>query len=69
MNGGGMAREDTLDELLTVPEVLAELRVPRSTWYQWRQTGRAPRVFKLPNGELRIIRRDLDAWYKSCRVV
>ncbi|HZN17859.1 MAG TPA: helix-turn-helix domain-containing protein [Micromonosporaceae bacterium] len=50
------------DELLTVQEVLAELRVPRSTWYQWRQTGKAPRVFKLPNGELRIRRSVLNAW-------
>jgi len=32
------------DELLTVQELLAELRVPRSTWYQWRQAGKAPRV-------------------------
>ena len=53
------------DELMTVPEVLAELRVPRSTWYQWRQTGRAPRVHKLPNGELRVRRSVLDAWLSS----
>ncbi|WP_434971452.1 helix-turn-helix transcriptional regulator [Micromonospora peucetia] len=38
------------EELLTVPEVLAELRVPRSTWFYWRQTGKGPRVIKLPNG-------------------
>lgn len=50
------------DELLTVREVLEELRVPRSTWYQWRQTGKAPRVVKLPNGELRIRRSVLNAW-------
>ena len=50
------------DELLTVREVLAELRVPRSTWYQWRQTGKAPRVFKLPNGELRVRRSVLEEW-------
>jgi predicted DNA-binding transcriptional regulator AlpA len=52
----------TDDELLTVPEVLAELRVPRSTWYQWRQVGKSPRVYKLPNGELRIRRSALNAW-------
>lgn len=50
------------DQLMTVPEVLAELRVPRSTWYQWRQNGKAPRVHKLPNGELRIRRSVLEAW-------
>jgi predicted DNA-binding transcriptional regulator AlpA len=50
---------------MTVPEVLAELRVPRSTWYQWRQTGKAPRVHKLPNGELRIRRSVLNEWLAS----
>jgi predicted site-specific integrase-resolvase len=47
---------------MTVAEVLAELRVPRSTWYQWRQVGKAPRVFKLPNGELRVRRSVLNEW-------
>lgn len=50
------------DELMTVPEVLAELKIPRSTWYQWRQNGRTPRVYKLPNGELRVRRSALDDW-------
>ncbi|MFK3981278.1 helix-turn-helix transcriptional regulator [Micromonospora sp. NPDC050397] len=50
------------DELLTVPEVLAELRVPRSTWYYWRQVGKGPRVIKLPNGELRVRRSALGQW-------
>jgi hypothetical protein len=53
------------DELLTVAEVIAELRVPRSTWYQWRQLGKAPRVFKLPNGEIRVRRSVLNAWLAS----
>ncbi|WP_433229393.1 helix-turn-helix transcriptional regulator [Micromonospora sp. CA-248260] len=42
--------------------MLKELRIPRSTWYLWRQTGRAPRVYKLPNGELRVRRSVLEAW-------
>ncbi|MBO4162628.1 MULTISPECIES: AlpA family transcriptional regulator [Micromonospora] len=50
------------NSLLTVSEVLKELRIPRSTWYLWRQTGRAPRVYKLPNGELRVRRSVLEAW-------
>jgi predicted DNA-binding transcriptional regulator AlpA len=50
------------EELLTVTEVLAELRVSRSTWYHWRQVGKAPRVIKLPNGELRIRRSALGQW-------
>jgi predicted DNA-binding transcriptional regulator AlpA len=50
------------EDWLTLPEVLAELRVPRSTFYQWRQIGKAPRAAKLPNGELRIRRSVLDNW-------
>ncbi|MEV6366797.1 helix-turn-helix domain-containing protein [Micromonospora musae] len=50
------------EELLTVPEVLAELRVSRSTWFYWRQTGKGPRVIKLPNGQLRVRRSALGRW-------
>ena len=53
----------TVSEVLTVLEVLAELKdVSRSTFYAWRQTGKAPRCIKLPNGEIRVRRDDLDAW-------
>jgi predicted DNA-binding transcriptional regulator AlpA len=51
-----------MEDLLTVPEVLAELRVSRSTWFYWRQIGKAPRAIKLPNGELRIRRSVLRDW-------
>ena len=30
------------DELLTIEEVITELRVPRSTFYRWREKGIAP---------------------------
>jgi predicted DNA-binding transcriptional regulator AlpA len=53
------------DELLTVEEVLAELRVPRSTWLKWRQTGQAPAAIKLPNGQLRIRRSTLTSWLET----
>jgi excisionase family DNA binding protein len=56
--------EASPEELLTVEEVLALLRVPRSTWYQWRQTGRTPAAIKLPNGQLRIRRSDLTRWLR-----
>jgi predicted DNA-binding transcriptional regulator AlpA len=49
-------------KLLTVATVLAELDVPRSTFYKWRRLGIAPRCIKLPNGEVRIRRADLDKW-------
>ncbi|WP_182875633.1 helix-turn-helix transcriptional regulator [Microbispora sp. H10670] len=47
---------------LTLAEVLDELQVSRSTFYDWRAKGRAPRCLKLPNGDLRIRRTDLDRW-------
>jgi predicted DNA-binding transcriptional regulator AlpA len=51
---------------LTIADVCNELDVARSTFYDWRAKGRAPRCIKLPNGELRIRRGDLDAWLDSC---
>ena len=52
-------------EKLTLAEVCAELRIERSTFYDWRAKGRAPRCLKLPNGEIRVTRRDLDAWLET----
>nr|WP_305786189.1 excisionase [Actinoplanes lichenis] len=51
-----------MNELLTVPEVLAELSVSRSTWFYWRQISKGPRTIKLPNGELRVRRSALYVW-------
>jgi predicted DNA-binding transcriptional regulator AlpA len=48
--------------LLTIKDVMTELAVPRSTFYRWRQLGVGPRCIKLPNGDIRIRRADLDAW-------
>ncbi|GAA4963294.1 excisionase [Pseudonocardia tropica] len=39
-------------ERLTVMQVCAELRISRSTFYEWRAKNRAPRCIKLPNGEV-----------------
>lgn len=49
-------------ELLTLAEVLAELAVPKSTFFRWKAIGKAPRTIKYPNGSLRVRRGDLDAW-------
>ncbi|WP_436773179.1 helix-turn-helix transcriptional regulator [Yinghuangia sp. YIM S09857] len=50
-------------ELMTVPEVLAELNdVSRRTFYRWRELGTAPQCLRLPNGELRVRRDDFVAW-------
>jgi excisionase family DNA binding protein len=53
------------DELMTVSEVIAELRVPRSTFYRWRQQGTAPRAVKLPSGDVRIRRAALQEWLRG----
>jgi predicted DNA-binding transcriptional regulator AlpA len=57
-------RHSTGRELLTVAEFCREVRISRSTFYDWKGTGRAPRCRKLPNGQLRMDRRDVDAWYE-----
>lgn len=51
-----------MDEMMTIPQVLGVLRVPRSTFYRWRALGVAPRSVKLPNGQIRVRRSALDAW-------
>lgn len=53
------------DELLTIGEVIAELRVPRSTFYRWRKDGTGPPVMKLPSGAVRIRRTALDQWLRG----
>ncbi|MGL5827375.1 MAG: helix-turn-helix transcriptional regulator, partial [Nocardioides sp.] len=47
---------------LTVLDLCAELGVARSTFYDWRARGAGPRSIKLPNGEIRVRRADLDTW-------
>ncbi|WP_158845015.1 helix-turn-helix transcriptional regulator [Saccharothrix deserti] len=55
-------------ELLTVAEFCAEFKVARSTFYDWLAKGTAPRVRKLPNGQLRLDRRDIDMWFDGQEV-
>jgi predicted DNA-binding transcriptional regulator AlpA len=50
---------------LTIADVCAELGIARSTFYDWRAAKKAPRCFKLPNGDLRIRRTDFDNWLLS----
>jgi excisionase family DNA binding protein len=47
---------------LTMAEVCEELKVSRSTFYAWRTTRQAPPCIKLPNGQIRIRRADLEEW-------
>lgn len=51
---------------LTIAELCAELAVARSTFYEWRAKKRAPRCIKLPNGEIRVRRADLETWLDNC---
>lgn len=47
---------------LTIADLCDELRIARSTFYDWRAAKKAPRCIKLPNGEIRIRRADLESW-------
>ena len=54
---------------LTVTDVCVKLGISRSTFYEWRAKGRAPRCLKLPNGEIRIRRTDFERWLDSLEEV
>jgi excisionase family DNA binding protein len=62
------APENNPNDKLTVSELCAELKISRSTFYDWRQKRRGPRCIRLPNGDLRIRRRDLDTWLATQEV-
>jgi predicted DNA-binding transcriptional regulator AlpA len=49
-------------KMITVNQFCAELDISRSTFYEWRAKGRAPKCKKLPNGELRILLEEYDRW-------
>jgi excisionase family DNA binding protein len=66
---GTRPTDGTGSDKLTVEQLCSELGVARSTFYDWRAKRRAPKCIRLHNGELRIRRRDLDAWLESLEVV
>ncbi|GGT99406.1 helix-turn-helix transcriptional regulator [Streptomyces lateritius] len=53
------------DPLLSIPQVLAEIDVPRATFYRWRQLRKGPKAIKLPNGTVRIRRSELERWIET----
>ncbi len=53
-------------QMLKLPEVLTEIDMSRAAFYRMRARGLAPRIRKLPNGQLRVRRDDLDAWWDDC---
>ncbi|MFJ8626237.1 helix-turn-helix transcriptional regulator [Kitasatospora sp. NPDC093550] len=55
-------------EYMKLPAVLAEIEMSRAAFYRMRARGKAPRLIKLPNGQLRVSRADLDAWWAAQEV-
>lgn len=53
------------DDLLTIDEVIAELRVSRAAFYRWRQQGTGPASVRLPGGSVRIRRAALTGWLRG----
>ncbi|MFI5657506.1 helix-turn-helix transcriptional regulator [Streptomyces sp. NPDC051684] len=51
---------------LKLAEVLEEIDMSRAAFYRMRARGQAPRIHKIPNGQLRVSRADLDAWWANC---
>lgn len=50
---------------LSVSDLCDELGIARSTFYDWRAARKGPRCIKLPNGQIRIRRADLEAWLEA----
>ena len=53
-------------KMLKLSEVLEEIDMSRAAFYRMRARGQAHRLQKLPNGQLRVSRSDLDAWWERC---
>jgi excisionase family DNA binding protein len=60
--GGAPGTAD--DPLLTIDEVIAELRVSRAAFYRWRRQGAGPPAVRLPGGGVRVRRSALTAWLR-----
>ncbi|MFC1409211.1 helix-turn-helix transcriptional regulator [Streptacidiphilus sp. N1-12] len=50
---------------LRLDQVLIELDMSRAAFYRMRARGQAPKLRKLPNGQIRCKRSDLDAWWEQ----
>lgn len=52
--------------VLTLDDFLVEFDIPRSTYTAWRRKGKpVPRFRKMPNGELRTTRSEVDSWFAN----
>jgi predicted DNA-binding transcriptional regulator AlpA len=54
--------------MLKLAEVLDEIGMSRAAFYRMRARGQGPKLHKLPNGQIRVRRTDLDAWLADCEV-
>jgi len=54
------------NDLVTIHEVVEELGISRATFYRWRAIGKGPRCIRLPGGQLRIRRSDLEQFLRGC---
>ena len=54
-------------EYLTIEDLCDQVGISRDTFYKWRMRKVAPVCTKLPNGELRIARADLEAWLDALK--
>ncbi len=52
-------------EFLTLDEFLAQMAVPRSTFFRWKAIGQAPRNYKMPNRQIRIRRTEFESWLSA----
>ncbi|MFJ9772735.1 helix-turn-helix transcriptional regulator [Kitasatospora sp. NPDC101157] len=53
------------DPKLRLEAVLEEIDMSRSAFYRMRARGKAPKTIKLPNGQIRVRRSDLDSWWAA----
>ena len=53
--------------LFSTDQLAEVLGVTLSTIYKWRQKGEFPTSIRLPNGQLRVMQDDLDAWLLARR--
>jgi predicted DNA-binding transcriptional regulator AlpA len=58
--------DDRNEELLTLADVAALLRIPPATLRYWRHLGAGPRSFRLGK-HVRYYRRDVATWLRSQR--
>jgi len=50
---------------MSVEEFCEFYGISRSTYYDWKAKGRAPKSHRLPNGELRMKRVDVERWFEG----